>query len=76
MQVALEAAALGVARRDDPLPRGLQLGEPRLGLRVQPLVLDYDSGCGAQRLDQLGVVGERCVVDDRGDLGVADLDTT
>ena len=65
VQVALEPAALGVAGRDDALARRLQLGEPRLGLGVQALVLERDRRRGADRLDQLGVVVERRVVDER-----------
>ena len=74
VQVALEPPALGVAGRDDPLARRLQLGEPRLGLRVQALVLERDRRRGADRLDQLGVVVERGVVDERGDLAAVALD--
>ena len=44
VQVALEPPALGVAGRDDPLARGLQLGQPRLRLGLQVLVLERDRG--------------------------------
>ncbi len=41
------------------------------GLLVQTLVLQSDAGCGADGLDQLGIVVERGVVDERGELGAA-----
>ena len=74
VQVALQAPALGVARRDDALARGLHLGEPGLRLGVQALVLERDARRGADGLDQLGVVVERGVVDERGELGAVALD--
>ena len=58
VEVALEPASLGVARRHQPLARGAQLREPGLGLRVQVRVLERDRGCGADRLDQLRVLVE------------------
>ena len=74
VEVALEPPALGVARRDDPLARGLQLGEPRRRLGVQARVLERDRRRGGDRLDELGVVVERGVVDERGDLAPVALD--
>ena len=75
VQVALEPPALGVAGRDDALARGLQLGEPRLATpRCEVLVLERDRGRGADRLEQLRVVVERRVVDERRDLAPVALD--
>jgi hypothetical protein len=54
VQVGLEPAPLGVARRDEALPRRPQLGQPRLGLRAQGSVLERDPRRRADRLDQLG----------------------
>ena len=45
-----------------------------MGLGVQVLVLDRDRGRGADRLDELRVVVERRVVDERGDLAPVALD--
>ena len=49
VEVALQAPALGVARRDDALARGLHLGQPRPGLRVQALVLERHGRGGPAR---------------------------
>ena len=46
---------------------GLELGEPRVGLRLQQPVLQCDRRRPADGLDQLGVVVERPVVHERGD---------
>ena len=69
VEVALDAPSLGVGGGDDPLPGRLQLGEPGLGLGLQPPVLQGDRGRPADGLDQLGVVVERPVVHQRGDRG-------
>ena len=63
VQVALQPPPLGVAGGDDPLARGLQLGELHMGLRMQVLVLDRDRRRRAGGLDQLRVLVERRVVD-------------
>ena len=68
VQVALDPAPLGVARGDDALAGRLQLGQPGLRLRVQLPVLQRDRGRRADGLDQLGVVVEGAVVDQRRDL--------
>ena len=47
------------------LPRRLQLRELRVRLHLQVLVLERDRSRRADRLDQLGVVVERRVVDQR-----------
>ena len=67
VQVALDAAPLGVGGGDDALARGLQLGQPRVDLGVQLPVLQRDPGRHADGLDELGVVVERPVVDQHGD---------
>ena len=74
VQVALEPAALGVAGRDDALARRLHLGEPGLRLRQQTLVLERDRRGRAHRLDHLGIVVQRRVVDDRRHLATVVLD--
>ncbi len=74
VQVALQPPALGVAGRDDPLARRLQLDQPRLRLGVQVLVLERDRGRRGDRLDELRVVVERGVVDQRRDAVAVALD--
>ena len=74
VQVALEPPPLRVAGRDDPLARGLQLDQPRLRLGVQVLVLERDRGRRGDRLDELRVVVERGVVDQRRDALAVALD--
>ena len=74
VEVALEAAALGVARGDEALARGAQLREAGLGLGLQVLVLERDRGGGRHGLDELRVVVERGVVDEGGDLAAVVLD--
>ena len=74
MQVALEPPALGVAGRDDALPRRPQLGSCPQRPGPQVLVLERDSRRGADRLDEIGVVVERGVVYERGDFLPLSLD--
>ena len=74
VQVALEPPPLGVAGGDDPLARGLELGQLRLGLGEQPRVVDRDRGRRRDRLDQLGIVVERRVVDERAERAAVALD--
>ena len=66
VQVALDAPPLRVGGRDDALARGLQLGQPRGDLGVQLPVLQRHPGRHPDRLDELGVVLERPVVDQHG----------
>ena len=68
VEVALEPPPLGVAGRDDALPRGLQLDHPRAQLGLQALALERDVRCGAHHLEQIGLVGEGRVVHERGDV--------
>src|SRR3954453_21021514 len=56
VEVPLELAARGVARRDDALSRRLDLGKPGIGLLEEALVLERHGGRGADRLDHLRVV--------------------
>ena len=74
VQVALEPPALGVAGGDDPLARCLQLVEPHVGLGQEALVLERDGRRRAGGLEQLGILVERGVVDERGDLPPVALD--
>ena len=64
VEVALEPPPLGVAGGDDALARGAQLGEPVLGLGLQPRVVERDRGRGGDGLDELRIVVERRVVDE------------
>ena len=67
MQVALDPPALGLRRLDDPRARRAQLLEPGAQLGLQALVLQREPGRGARGGDELGLVGQRRVVDERGD---------
>ena len=68
MEVALEPAARRVARLDQPGARGRRAPRPRLELRLQAFALERDVGGGGDELEQLRLVGERRVVDQRGDV--------
>ena len=74
VQVALEPPALRVPGGDDPLARCLQLLEPRVGLGEQALVLERHGRGRAGGLQQLGILVERCVVHECGDLPPVALD--
>ena len=65
VQVAFEPAALLIAGADDPRPRRAQLTHARPQLSPQSLVCERDSGGGDNRLEQLSLVRQRGVVDDR-----------
>ena len=67
VEIALEPAALGVARLDDAGPRRAQILElsPRLGL--QALVLEREARRRRDLLDELGVVEEVGSVEDHRD---------
>ena len=68
VEVALEPAALGVARRHDPLARRPQLHDARAQLGLEALALDRDVRGRAHHLQQLRLVRQRRVVDERGDV--------
>ena len=70
-QLPLQAAALGITGLHDPSPGGLDLGDPRPDLRLQPGVGDRDPGGGRHRVDQDRVVQHGGVVDEGADLPVA-----
>ena len=74
VQVALELAAGGVAGLDDPRSRRAQVGQPGAQVGLQALVLERDPGRGRDRADELGLVLQRGVVDQRGDGRAAALD--
>ena len=74
VEVALELAAGGVAGLDDPGAARPQIGEPRAQVGLQALVLERDPGRRGDRADQLRLVAERRVVQQRGDLRPAALD--
>ena len=61
------ASALRVRRLDDARARGPELVQagPQLGL--EPLVLEREPCGGADGVDELGVLAQRRVVDERGD---------
>ena len=67
VEVALEAAALGVAGLDESDARRAQLHQACAQLGVQALVLQQQRGCRAGRADRLLVLDQRAVVDDRGE---------
>ena len=58
VQVALEPAALGVARLDGARTRGAKLLELRARLRLQALVVEREAGGGADLLEQPGIVAQ------------------
>ena len=65
VEVALEPLALLVAGGDDPGPRRLDLGQLRLDLRLEPVVLDGRRRGRGHRIEQRRVLAQRGVVDDR-----------
>ena len=68
VQIALDAPPRRIAGRDDAFARGRQLLDARLELRLQPLALERHVGGRANDLEQLRLVGQRGVVDERGDV--------
>ena len=74
VQVALEPAPLVVAGAHEPRARRAQLLDPRPQLRGEALVLERERRRGARRADELGLVGERGIVLDRGDPAALQLD--
>ena len=67
VQVALDPPPLGLRGLDDPRARRAQLLEPGAQLGLQALVLEREPGRRAGRGDELGLVGQRRVVDERRD---------
>ncbi len=67
VEVALEPASLGVAGLDDAGAGGAHLGELGAQLGLEARVLERERGGGADRLDELGVVEQRRVVDEGGE---------
>src|SRR5438270_147695 len=66
VQVALQPAPRSIAGIDDAGPRVAQLFElgPKLGL--EPLVLQRQTGCAADRIEQFRSLNDRCVVYEGG----------
>ena len=67
VQVALEAPAFGVARRDDPLPRGLHLLQTGADLVGEPLVVERKPGGRRHRVAAVGLLAQGGVVDERAE---------
>ena len=74
VQVALDLAARGVARRDQPGARGAQLLVARPQLGVEALVAQREPGRRAGGAHELRLLQQRRVVDDRGDAAAVVLD--
>ena len=74
VKVSLDPAALGVGGLDQPPTRGVQLDQARAQLRLEPLVLERESGGGAHRLHEVRVVLERRVVQQHRDRRAVALD--
>ena len=74
VQVALQAPALGQPGLEQPLARALQLVDAGAQLGVEALVVERERGGGADRRDELGLVAQRAVVDERADAAALALD--
>ena len=74
VEVALEPPPLGVSGLDDAGAGGAHLGELGAELRLQARVLEREARGGADRLEELGLVQERRVVDERGDASAVMLE--
>jgi hypothetical protein len=74
MEIPLESAALGVAGRHDASARLAQIVHVRLQLGVEAAVLESQSGGRSHRLEQLGGVAKRRIVDDRRDPAALPVD--
>src|SRR5207249_808242 len=59
VEVALDAATLGVACGDDPAARRAHLRELRAHIRREALILQHKGGRRANRLDQRRLVEQR-----------------
>ena len=68
VEVALDPPPRGVPGLDQPGARSGELLDARLELRVQTLALQRDVGGGANDLQQLRLVVQRRVVDERRDV--------
>ena len=67
MEVALEPPPLGVPGLDDAGTRSAHLGELGAELGLKARVLEREARGGADGLEELGLVLERRIVDERGD---------
>ena len=65
MEIALEPAPFRVARFHDARARAAELFETGAEVSLQPLVLERYPGRRCDRTDQLRLVAERSVVDER-----------
>ena len=74
MQVPFQPLPLRLARVDDPGARAPELFEASPQLRVQPAVLECDCGRCRHGVEQLGLVFERGVVDQRRDASAVAID--
>ena len=75
VEVALDPPALGVAGSDDPGPRRLDGIELDANLRLEPLVLEGETGRRGDRGHQSWPLAERRIVDERGDGPASPVDT-
>ena len=74
VQVALQPPALLRAGLDDARAGGAQLLDAGAQLGLQPLVLHRQAGGGRDRAQQVGLLGQRHVVQDRADAPVLEHD--
>ena len=74
VEVALEPPSLGVSGLDDAGTGGSHLGELGAEFRLQARVLEREARGGADGLEELGLVQERRVVDERGDTSAVVLE--
>jgi hypothetical protein len=68
VDVPLEPTPLLVAGGDDPRPRLLDLGQPAPHLHPQAADLDRKAGGLDHAVEQVGSLGERRVVNHRGEM--------
>ena len=68
MEVALEPPALRVTRRDQPRPRALELLEASAQLDLQPAVLERQRGRRRDGVQQLGLIVQRRIMQQRRDM--------
>ena len=74
VQIALDAPPLGVGRLDDARPGGSELVEAGAQVRLEPLVLEREPRSGTDCADELGLLPERRIMDERGDAAALPLD--
>ena len=72
VEVAFDAAPLGVGGRDDPAPRGAHLRELRPHLCREALVLEHERRGRTNRFHERRLVEQRRIVNERGDLFAPD----